>query len=73
MALCASLVGGARNPVCPLRLREENRSTSAVAYARLAVSFGTEVRQSFFLSGAAGVGNEIHALEICLGCPTCPT
>lgn len=52
---------------------EENHCSSAPAHASLAESTETDARQSFFLFGVANVGSEIHAMEMCLGCPICPT
>lgn len=51
---------------------KQNHSTSAPAYASLAESTETVVRQSFFLFGFANVGSKKREKEMCCGSPICP-
>lgn len=50
------------------RNTEENQSSCAAAYASLSEPTGIVTRRAVFLSEAANVGSEIHAVEIFRGC-----
>lgn len=72
MALYVSSLGGERKLVSLPTATKQNHSTSAPAYASLAESTETVVRQSFVLFGFANVGSKKREKEMCCGSPICP-
>lgn len=71
MALHASLEVGEMNLVYPLTLR---RNTPVLLWPTLMLMSLLRLTQdSYFLFGVASVGSVTHAMEMCIGCPFCPT